>query len=60
MTYEPGKDTNLAVLDAGHFFEHSTTKIGFRRGAYLRGYMYEFIELFARTGHARWSTPLHD
>jgi LysR family cys regulon transcriptional activator len=25
----------------------SVTKIGFRRGTFLRGYMYEFIELFA-------------
>ena len=25
----------------------STTKIGFRRGTYLRTYMYDFIELFA-------------
>jgi len=35
------------AIDASHLFEASTTKIGFRRGTFLRGYMYEFIELFA-------------
>jgi LysR family cys regulon transcriptional activator len=28
-------------------FESSTTRIGIRRGVYLRGYVYDFIELFA-------------
>ena len=28
-------------------FHQSITKIGCRRGTFLRGYMYEFIELFA-------------
>jgi LysR family cys regulon transcriptional activator len=35
------------VLDARHLFEGHTTWIGFRRGALLRIYMYEFIELLA-------------
>ncbi len=47
MAYDPQYDETLAVLDAGHLFEPSITKIGFRRGTYLRSYMYEFIELFA-------------
>ncbi|MEX1237057.1 MAG: HTH-type transcriptional regulator CysB, partial [Pseudomonadales bacterium] len=32
---------------ADHLFEASTTMIGCRRGTFLRGYMYDFIELFA-------------
>ena len=36
-----------AALDAGHLFESSTTRLGIKRGAWLRGYAYEFIELFA-------------
>ncbi len=47
MAYDPKIDTGLVALDASHLFEASTTKIGFRRGTYLRSYMYEFINLFA-------------
>lgn len=47
MAYDPGLDEGLIAIDAGHLFRPSTTKIGFRRGTFLRGYMYDFIELFA-------------
>ncbi|MBA2408459.1 MAG: HTH-type transcriptional regulator CysB [Gammaproteobacteria bacterium] len=47
MAYEPRIDGDLRMLDASHLFEHSTTKIGFRRGAFMRSYMYDFIELFS-------------
>jgi LysR family cys regulon transcriptional activator len=47
MAYDPRLDQDLACLDAGHLFEPSTTKIGFRRGIFLRSYMYDFIKLFA-------------
>ncbi len=40
-------DTDLVTIDASHIFEASTTKIGFRKGSFLRGYMYDFIERFA-------------
>lgn len=47
MAYEPDVDTDLVALDASHLFESSTTQIGFRKGTFLRGYMFEFIQLFA-------------
>jgi LysR family transcriptional regulator, cys regulon transcriptional activator len=47
MAYEPRIDADLRVLDASHLFDYSTTKIGFRRGTFLRSYMYDFIERFA-------------
>lgn len=47
MAYEEGFDDDLVCLDASHLFESSTTKIGFRKGTFLRGYMYDFIERFA-------------
>lgn len=47
MAYEPDVDKDLVVLDASHLFEPSTTKIGFRKGTFLRGYMFDFIHLFA-------------
>ena len=47
MAFDPAKDVALRALDAGHLFESSTTRIGIRRNAYLRGYAYAFIEAFA-------------
>ena len=47
MAYDPKLDDDLVPLDASHLFDASVTKIGFRRGTFLRGFMYEFIELFA-------------
>jgi LysR family cys regulon transcriptional activator len=47
MAFDPERDINLREMDASHLFDFSTTKIGLRRGGYLRGYEYDFIELFA-------------
>lgn len=47
MAYDPDLDSDLVSIDASHLFEHSVTRLGFRRGILLRGYMYDFIELFA-------------
>ncbi len=47
MAYEPNKDADLRMLDTSHLFAPNTTWIAIRRGSYLRGFVYEFIELFA-------------
>lgn len=47
MAFEPANDRALGMIDAAHLFESSTTRLGLRRNAYLRGYVYAFIELFA-------------
>jgi len=47
MAIDPKIDSDLVTIDASHLFTASTTKIGFRRGSFLRGYMYDFIERFA-------------
>lgn len=47
MAIDETKDSDLTEIDAAHLFEASTTKIGFRKGTFLRGYMYDFIEKFA-------------
>lgn len=47
MAIDEEDDKDLVVLDAGHIFKNSTTKIGFRRNTFLRSYMYDFIERFA-------------
>ena len=43
------RDRNLRILDAGHLFQVNVTRLGLRRGAWLRGYAYSFIETFAPT-----------
>lgn len=40
-------EKDLVVVDASHLFEPSVTKLAFRKGSYLRNYMYDFIETFA-------------
>lgn len=47
MAFDPVRDSGLRAVDAAHLFAPSTTRIGIRRGTYLRGYVYAFIELFA-------------
>ena len=47
MAYDPVRDTGLQALNVEHLFGSNTTRIGLRRGIYLRQYEYEFIELFA-------------
>ncbi len=47
MAYDPTLDGDLVRLEAGHLFSPNTTRIGFRRGMFLRQFMFEFIELFA-------------
>jgi LysR family cys regulon transcriptional activator len=47
MSIDKEGDPDLVAIDASHLFESSITKIGLRKGTFMRSYMYEFIELFA-------------
>ena len=47
MAHDEELDKDLVALDASKLFQPSITKIGFRRGTFIRGFMYEFIESFA-------------
>ncbi|MCI0668113.1 MAG: HTH-type transcriptional regulator CysB [Methylococcaceae bacterium] len=47
MAYDFEADKDLVALDASHLFGESLTHIGIRKDKFLRGYMYDFIELFA-------------
>lgn len=47
MSVDSQTDTDLVALDAKHLFGSSTTCIGFRRGTFLRAYMYDFMARFA-------------
>ncbi|MGB4248574.1 MAG: HTH-type transcriptional regulator CysB [Pseudohongiellaceae bacterium] len=47
MAHDPIKDSDLVAVDVSHLFDYSVTRIGFRRGAYLRSFMIDFISMFA-------------
>ena len=45
MAYQKDRDTKLKILKSDHLFATNTTRIAVRRGHYLRGFAYKFIEL---------------
>ncbi|WP_110676148.1 MULTISPECIES: HTH-type transcriptional regulator CysB [Salinicola] len=47
MAVDPEADADLVAVDASHLFESSTTKIGIRRGTFMRSYMYDFVKRLA-------------
>ncbi len=47
MAFNPKRDRNLRALDLSHLFQPSTTRVAFRKNEYLRGYVYDFFEMFA-------------
>lgn len=49
IAVDPERDTQLRMLDARHLFEINLTRLAVRRGTWLRGYAYSFIETFAPT-----------
>ena len=49
IAVDPERDTQLHMLDARHLFEINLTRLAVRRGTWLRGYAYSFIETFAPT-----------
>ncbi|MGC3963106.1 MAG: CysB family HTH-type transcriptional regulator [Rhodocyclaceae bacterium] len=44
MAYNAEKDDALRLLESSHLFEENTTRIAVRRGHYLRGFGFAFIE----------------
>jgi LysR family cys regulon transcriptional activator len=49
IAFDPERDRTLRALDARHLFEINLTRLAVRRGTWLRGYVYAFIEAFAPT-----------
>ena len=49
IAFDAERDRNLRALDARHLFEVNLTRLAIRRGTWLRGYVYAFIEAFAPT-----------
>jgi LysR family cys regulon transcriptional activator len=49
IAFDAERDRTLRALDARHLFEINLTRLAVRRGTWLRGYVYAFIEAFAPT-----------
>jgi DNA-binding transcriptional LysR family regulator len=47
MAYDEKRDRGLKAIDAGVLFRTSVTRLAVRRAAYLRRYIYAFIEMFS-------------
>jgi len=47
IAYDEGRDATLQAIDARHLFAMNMTRLALRRGAFLRGYVYDFIQTFA-------------
>jgi LysR family cys regulon transcriptional activator len=47
MAYSPQRDRNLRMLDTHQLFPINTTRLGIRRGHYLRDYAFHLVEMLA-------------
>jgi LysR family cys regulon transcriptional activator len=47
VAFDDKRDRNLRAVEIGHLFGTMTTRIAVRRGSALRGFAYDFIELFS-------------
>ena len=45
MAYDPARDQALRMLPSSHLFGENVTRIAVRKGHFLRGFAYRFIEL---------------
>jgi LysR family transcriptional regulator, cys regulon transcriptional activator len=47
IAYDSERDRNLKAIPAGHLFGNNVTHLGVKQGAYLRSFVFTFIELFS-------------
>jgi LysR family cys regulon transcriptional activator len=47
LAYNATRDVNLKAIPAGHLFGMNLSRVALKEGAYLRSYVYTFIELLA-------------
>jgi len=47
LAYNAIRDVNLKAIPAGHLFGMNLSRVGLKEGAYLRSYVFTFIELLA-------------
>ena len=47
IAYDERRDAHLRAIDARHLFAPNMTRLAIKRGAYLRAFVYDFIQIFA-------------
>ncbi len=47
IAYDEERDSGLFAVDARHLFASNMTRLAVRRGCFLRGYVFDFIQTFA-------------
>ncbi|WP_048766977.1 CysB family HTH-type transcriptional regulator [Oligella urethralis] len=45
MAFDPGRDAALIQIPVGHLFGRHTTRLGLRKGIFVRDYLYEFVTM---------------
>jgi LysR family cys regulon transcriptional activator len=49
MAFDVERDRNLRAIPAGHLFGTNVSRVALKQGAYLRSYVFTFIELLTPT-----------
>ena len=49
MAFDPERDRGLRSISVGHLFGTNVSRVALKQGAYLRSYVYTFIELMTPT-----------
>jgi LysR family transcriptional regulator, cys regulon transcriptional activator len=47
MAFDEERDKELRAISVGHLFGTNVSRVALKQGAYLRGYVYSFIELLS-------------
>jgi len=47
IAFDQERDVHLRAIDAGHLFAPNLTRLAIKRGAFLRSFVYDFIQTFA-------------
>lgn len=47
LAFDPVRDVNLRAISVGHLFGTNISRIALKQGAYLRSYVFTFIEILA-------------
>ena len=49
LAFDPERDKGLEAIQVGHLFGTNVSRVALKQGAYLRSYVYSFIELLTPT-----------
>ncbi|NLA89996.1 MAG: transcriptional regulator, partial [Alcaligenaceae bacterium] len=53
MAFDPRRDANLIHIPVGHLFGSHVTRLGLKKGVFVRDYLYEFVTMCSSEDLAR-------